>query len=736
VNTTCTTSYTGYPLYYSVVVPALSSIVVTATPDGSASSLNPSIQVMNSCAASAACVAYGNDAGAGAAEVLAFGNPTQSNVTYVVSVQGVSTASGSGGFTLTAAAGPPVAANGACSAPIALTPGVAVTGQNAAQASGTSNQCTTSFPGKALYYSLVLPPRIAATVNVTPTGSGNTFNPTLRVAESCDVAAVCTVSQNGGAVGAVESATFSNATSVEKTFVITVSGSSASNAAGPFDIVATTEPIIENAICSGAIDLGTGGSAVGQNLTRGGDAFAGASCVTTTSKVLWFKSTVAAGRALAIRAQPHIAANSPTASWDAVVRVVTACDATTCSAGSSNNVTSTSFALEPVVYANTTASDQVVYFNVAATVPAAAGRFDVETLTLPWPQATIPDCASAPAITTSTVVYGTTSDSTQFRTSSGCSNLSAAANGVQYHRVTVPAGQRLAAMMYPLTAFNGHIRLYDATAAVNSCDASAACVASSDKTSTTGGSESFVWTNTTAEPRTVALLVGSNSSTTKGPYAVRIDIGVPRYTVTTDTSVACENTAGAQLVALRDPTSNDSTTSGEPLPFAFSYFARPARAVVIGTDGYLSLFAHTSPWFTASTNTYGNVAMPFAQVPNGVIAPLWDDMTWTSAAPMPVKAFTVGTAPNRRFVVAWDGIRAFSGAAPQVLNFQTHLVETTNRVEFHYCSIVAGSGTTHDGSGATIGIEDFDGMDAHVVSFNTAVAGGLHGKRIVFAPTP
>ena len=56
------------------------------------------------------------------------------------------------------------------------------------------------------------------------------------------------------------------------------------------------------------------------------------------------------------------------------------------------------------------------------------------------------------------------------------------------------------------------------------------------------------------------------------------------------------------------------------------------------------------------------------------------------------------------------------------MNFQVKLFETTNVVEFHYCSLDPGTGlaTAVSGSGATIGLENTAGTEGVQHSFNTA----------------
>jgi hypothetical protein len=151
------------------------------------------------------------------------------------------------------------------------------------------------------------------------------------------------------------------------------------------------------------------------------------------------------------------------------------------------------------------------------------------------------------------------------------------------------------------------------------------------------------------------------------------------------------------------------------LPFSFPIYDRVLSQVRISVEGYLTAPEQVA---TAASNTPlgSNVA------PNTMIAPFWDNLSTASGGL--VRYGTVGTAPARKFVVEWIGIRR--AGTTQSESFQVALEEAGGDVVFTWISTDSG------GVGATIGIEDGDGGRFEQLGFNapgTAVAGTA--KRLV-----
>ena len=133
-------------------------------------------------------------------------------------------------------------------------------------------------------------------------------------------------------------------------------------------------------------------------------------------------------------------------------------------------------------------------------------------------------------------------------------------------------------------------------------------------------------------------------------------------------------------------------TSGVTMPFTFNYQGTAVSNVTINHNGTLVLGTLTG------NSGFTNTAIG-AATPNGLY-PFWDDLDGGTAY-----YETVGTAPNRMFIVQWENFPLFPGVAGQDITFQVVIEEATNEIYFIYDDIVfGGSQAAADfGGGATIG---------------------------------
>ncbi len=104
----------------------------------------------------------------------------------------------------------------------------------------------------------------------------------------------------------------------------------------------------------------------------------------------------------------------------------------------------------------------------------------------------------------------------------------------------------------------------------------------------------------------------------------------------------------------------DDAQAGVTLPFTFRYYGQSFTSVTASSNGFL-VFG-SSPPATAWINT----PLPNAALPNGVVAAYWDDLN--PALGGGVLHRNVGTAPNRKLVVSWVGVRHADVAGP--ISFQ------------------------------------------------------------------
>lgn len=189
-------------------------------------------------------------------------------------------------------------------------------------------------------------------------------------------------------------------------------------------------------------------------------------------------------------------------------------------------------------------------------------------------------------------------------------------------------------------------------------------------------------------------------------------------------TAACADMTGATNIA--GATGDDIVAASTPLPFAFTYFGTSVLNYAMSSNGNLQLLVSGS-----GSSAAGNGALPNAATPNGTVAALWDDLINNTGGNARVR--TIGTAPSQVFVAEWQNFRGFgTPAATEAITFQAMLYETTNVIEFHYCS-VAGTSARTFGAEATIGIENTTGTAAVVQSVNQTAAIAT-GRAFRFTP--
>jgi subtilisin family serine protease len=154
------------------------------------------------------------------------------------------------------------------------------------------------------------------------------------------------------------------------------------------------------------------------------------------------------------------------------------------------------------------------------------------------------------------------------------------------------------------------------------------------------------------------------------------------------------------------PLSGDDTAAQVALPFAFPFYGKSYTTAYVATNGFLN--------FLGPQTTHNNYTIPFPDVPNAAVYPLWDDLVVDGSAS--VRTALVGQAPQRRFAVEWRNV-AFVGTDLRV-TFEAVLSED-GHVVLQYKDI-PGDGRAR-GNSATIGIENEDGSAGFRYAWNSAV---------------
>ena len=147
------------------------------------------------------------------------------------------------------------------------------------------------------------------------------------------------------------------------------------------------------------------------------------------------------------------------------------------------------------------------------------------------------------------------------------------------------------------------------------------------------------------------------------------------------------------------------------------FFGERQLEYSVNSNGLVQLWPSLTGMPSASLD---NTAIPNAGGPNRFIAAFWDDLFPEMGSQALTR--TLGTAPNRRFVVQWTNFSNYNDRMAR-MTFQAKLFETTNVIELHYCAITPGAmPPLATGSSATIGIENADGTRGLQHSNNTAMS--------------
>ena len=174
----------------------------------------------------------------------------------------------------------------------------------------------------------------------------------------------------------------------------------------------------------------------------------------------------------------------------------------------------------------------------------------------------------------------------------------------------------------------------------------------------------------------------------------------------------------------------DDDFADAAIPFDFNFYGTPYTSMRVLTNGFVR-------FGTTSTGTgAGNEEIPASAAPNNLIAPFWDDLVLNTATS--VRTQTVGTTPNRTFIVQWTDMTAYDSADTLSFTFQMRLSEGSNEINFaYYLNGVPPAPPTSvgpfiNGDSATVGIENATGSTGLQYSFDTARLD--NGLLIRFSP--
>jgi hypothetical protein len=172
------------------------------------------------------------------------------------------------------------------------------------------------------------------------------------------------------------------------------------------------------------------------------------------------------------------------------------------------------------------------------------------------------------------------------------------------------------------------------------------------------------------------------------------------------------------VLALTGDDANTSVT----LPFAMPFYGQNYTTAWIDTNGVVSFAA-----FNGSAWNVGQIPSAAApNTPNLAAYPFWADV-WVDASAS-VRTQTIGSAPNRQFVIEWRNVRFYSDPNTR-LTFEVLLGEN-GTITFAYTDI--DGSPLEKGSETTVGVENGTGTVARQYLFHEAILSS--GRGITFTP--
>jgi len=165
---------------------------------------------------------------------------------------------------------------------------------------------------------------------------------------------------------------------------------------------------------------------------------------------------------------------------------------------------------------------------------------------------------------------------------------------------------------------------------------------------------------------------------------------------------------------------------GVTMPFDFNFYGLPSNQLCVSSDGFVLLDYAPCPGYAF----YASQSLPSDYLPAPAILPMWEELIGENGE---VYAATLGTAPNRRFVVEWYD-RAPYGASDG-FTFELILDEADGGVAFEYEDVDTIPATSSGGALAAIGLQANGDLADQFSVFQSSVTSGSGIAWALTAPT-
>lgn len=194
---------------------------------------------------------------------------------------------------------------------------------------------------------------------------------------------------------------------------------------------------------------------------------------------------------------------------------------------------------------------------------------------------------------------------------------------------------------------------------------------------------------------------------------------------------------GPQTIQLDNPTvinlSDDAWSAAIPIPFNFNFYGTAFNNVVIGSNGIISFdVAQAGTNCAWNIQNVGQLPNPtFTDAHNTVMVAYQDINPGLGGT---IQYQTIGTAPNRKFVVLYQDMPYFSGQCAGLCNYMSCVLnEGTDVVEIHIGN--KPNCTAWNGGLSITGIQNSDGSIAHTVPGMNNTVYAVNQQAFEFVPT-
>lgn len=157
------------------------------------------------------------------------------------------------------------------------------------------------------------------------------------------------------------------------------------------------------------------------------------------------------------------------------------------------------------------------------------------------------------------------------------------------------------------------------------------------------------------------------------------------------------NDISATGTALTALTGADDDYASATIPFSFNFYGTAYTTLFVSTNGLIT--------FGTGDDSYSNDTLA-SNPSEAAIAPFWNDLyVSNSSGTAKIVTQTVGSSPNRQFIIQWDKVRFYGGSTTDPITFQVVLSEGSNSIQLNYLDLASASSSGSEGANATAGIK-------------------------------